>query len=50
MRSTPSRIASGGVVAEPLMSKHFPFVSYLDAYRFIDQQGDKTMKVFIDVA
>ena len=43
-------IASGGVVAEPLMSKHFPFASYLDAYRFIDQQGDKTMKVFIDVA
>jgi len=43
-------IASGGVVTEPLMSKHFPFAAYLDAYRFIDQQGDKTMKVFIDVA
>lgn len=43
-------LASGGVVAEPLMSKHFPFEAYLDAYRFIDQQGDKTMKVFIDVA
>jgi len=43
-------IASGGVVTEPLMSKHFPFASYLEAYRFIDQQGDKTMKVFIDVA
>ena len=43
-------IASGGIVTEPLMSKHFPFDAYLDAYRFIDQQGDKTMKVFIDVA
>jgi L-iditol 2-dehydrogenase len=43
-------IASGGIVTEPLMSKHFPFEAYLDAYRFIDQQGDKTMKVFIDVA
>ena len=32
------------------MSKHFPFEAYLDAYHFIDQQGDKTMKVFIDVA
>ena len=27
-----------------------PFDEYLDAYRFIDRQGDKTMKVFIDVA
>ena len=43
-------IGSGGVVAEPLMSKHFQFASYLEAYHFIDQQGDKTMKVFIDVA
>jgi 2-desacetyl-2-hydroxyethyl bacteriochlorophyllide A dehydrogenase len=43
-------IASGGVITEPLMSKHFPFDAYLEAYRFIDQQGDKTMKVFIDVA
>jgi threonine dehydrogenase-like Zn-dependent dehydrogenase len=43
-------IASGGVITEPLMSKHFPFAAYLDAYHFIDQQGDKTMKVFIDVA
>ena len=32
------------------MSRHFPFEAYLDAYRFIDRQGDKTMKVFIDVA
>ncbi len=43
-------IASGGIVAEPLVSKHFPLESYLAAYRFIDQQGDKTMKVFVDVA
>ena len=43
-------IASGGVITEPLMSKHFAFDDYLAAYRFIDQQGDKTMKVFIDVA
>lgn len=43
-------IASGGVITEPLMSKHFPFDAYLDAYRFIDQQGDKAMKVFIDMA
>ena len=43
-------IASGGVITEPLMSKHFSLDDYVDAYRFIDQQGDKAMKVFIDVA
>jgi 2-desacetyl-2-hydroxyethyl bacteriochlorophyllide A dehydrogenase len=43
-------IASGGVITEPLMSKHFAFDDYLQAYKFIDQARDKTMKVFIDVA
>jgi L-iditol 2-dehydrogenase len=43
-------VASGEVITEPLMSKHFPFDAYLEAYRFIDQQGDRTLKVFIDVA
>jgi L-iditol 2-dehydrogenase len=43
-------IASGRVITEPLMSQHFPFDAYLEAYRFIDRQGDRTMKVFIDVA
>jgi L-iditol 2-dehydrogenase len=42
-------IASGGIISEPLMSKHFTMDDYIEAYRFIDQQGDKTMKVFIDV-
>jgi L-iditol 2-dehydrogenase len=43
-------IASGAVKTEPLMSTHFKFDDYLQAYHFIDQQGDKTMKVFIDVS
>jgi L-iditol 2-dehydrogenase len=43
-------IASGGIITEPLISKHFAMDDYLQAYRFIDQQGDKTMKVFIDIA
>lgn len=43
-------IASGAVKTEPLMSIHFSIDNYLDAYRYIDQQGDKTMKVFIDVS
>jgi 2-desacetyl-2-hydroxyethyl bacteriochlorophyllide A dehydrogenase len=43
-------IASGGVVTGPLMSKHFSLDQYSEAYHFIDTQGDKSLKVFIDVA
>lgn len=42
-------IASGQVITQPLFSKHFPIEDYLSAYQFIEAQGDKTMKVFIDV-
>jgi len=42
-------IGFGGIVTEPLISKHFPLDQYLDAYRFIEEQGDRSMKVFIDV-
>ena len=43
-------IASGAVKTASLFSKHFSLDEYLDAYRFIDEQGDKSMKVFIDVS
>jgi L-iditol 2-dehydrogenase len=43
-------VASGDIVTEPLMSEHFPMDRYLDAYRYIDEKRDQTMKVFIDVA
>lgn len=43
-------IATGAVATEPLFSKHFPMDDYLDAYKYIDTQRDKTMKVFIDIA
>jgi 2-desacetyl-2-hydroxyethyl bacteriochlorophyllide A dehydrogenase len=43
-------IADGSVKTDPLFSKHFSLDDYLDAYRFIDDQGDKSMKVFIDVS
>jgi 2-desacetyl-2-hydroxyethyl bacteriochlorophyllide A dehydrogenase len=43
-------IESGDVITEPLMSKHFSFDEYLDAYRFIDEQRDMSMKVFIDIS
>ena len=42
-------IASGGIVTEPLVTRHFPLEEYLAAYRFIDEAGDETMKVVIDV-
>ncbi|MGB7537569.1 MAG: alcohol dehydrogenase catalytic domain-containing protein [Anaerolineales bacterium] len=42
-------IASGGLLTEPLVSKHFPMVDYLEAYRFIERFGDRSLKVIIDV-
>ena len=42
-------IGTGEVVTGPLESRHFPFESYPDAYRFIDEQGERSMKVFIDL-
>jgi L-iditol 2-dehydrogenase len=42
-------IASGGIITGPLVTKHFPLESYLEAYRFIEKFGDRSMKVIIDV-
>jgi len=43
-------IGSGEVATKPLMSRHYSMDDYLDAYKFIDQARDRTMKVFIDIA
>jgi len=43
-------IASGAVKTEPLQSIHYSFDQYLEAYHYIERQGDKTMKVFVDVS
>ncbi len=43
-------IASQAIRTGPLMSIHFSIDNYLDAYHYIERQGDKTMKVFIDVS
>lgn len=37
------------VVLAPLVSKHFPFKEYKQAYEFIDANRETTMKVIIDV-
>jgi len=42
-------IASGEVQSQPLVSKHFAFEDFAKAYAFIDDEGDKAMKVMIDV-
>jgi L-iditol 2-dehydrogenase len=43
-------IASGAIITEPLISKHYSLDDYIEAYHFIDKFGDKSMKVVIDVA
>ncbi len=42
-------IDSGKIRTAPLVSKHFNFESYMEAYSYIEEQGDKTMKVMIDL-
>ena len=43
-------IATGKVQTAPLITSSFPFDQYLEAYKFIEEQGDKTLKVMINVA
>lgn len=42
-------IASGKIITSPLLTQTFPMAEYLEAYQFIEHQGDKTMKVMIDL-
>ena len=42
-------IASGRLITDPLFTRHFPFGAYNSVYNFIDDQGDKVMKVFVDL-
>jgi threonine dehydrogenase-like Zn-dependent dehydrogenase len=43
------RVAAGEIVTKPLESKHFPFEQYADAYDFIEREGERCLKVFIDL-
>ena len=43
-------IASGKIKTAPLITQHFPFDQYGDAYKFIETNTDKAVKVMIDVA
>lgn len=42
-------IESGKINLNSLVTNHFPFEQYDEAYRFIDRKKDKTMKVIIDM-
>jgi 2-desacetyl-2-hydroxyethyl bacteriochlorophyllide A dehydrogenase len=42
-------IDSGEVQTEPLVSKHFSFEQYREAYAFIEEEGERSMKVMIDL-
>ncbi len=42
-------IASGKIITKPIITCNFPFNKYLDAYKFIENQQDKCMKVMIDL-
>ncbi len=42
-------IRSGQVITGPLVTTHFSFEHYADAYRFIDDQRDKALKIMIDL-
>ncbi|MHA1156682.1 MAG: zinc-dependent alcohol dehydrogenase, partial [Candidatus Heimdallarchaeota archaeon] len=42
-------VNSGKIQLEPLMTKHFKFDDYNQAYQYISEMKDKVMKVFIDV-
>jgi 2-desacetyl-2-hydroxyethyl bacteriochlorophyllide A dehydrogenase len=42
-------IASGKIITSPLITRSFPFENYPDAYKFIEEQGDRSMKVMIDL-
>lgn len=42
-------IDSGKIKTGPLISRHFQFEQYLQAYQFIEEKGDRIMKVMIDL-
>lgn len=42
-------IENGNIKTSPLITKHFSFDKYLEAYQYIDNQGAETLKVIIDL-
>lgn len=42
-------LADRSIVTDPLVTRHFPFEEYGEAYEYIERQGDKSLKVMIDL-
>ncbi|MGN0195409.1 MAG: zinc-binding dehydrogenase [Candidatus Cryptobacteroides sp.] len=42
-------VSDGKIMLDPLISRHFPFDQYDDAYRYIDENRGTAMKVIIDL-
>ena len=42
-------VEEGKIRLKPLMTKHFSFTKYPDAYKYIDENRETTMKVIVDV-
>jgi L-iditol 2-dehydrogenase len=42
-------IKDGHVITGPLETAHFPFESYKSAYDYVDSEGERSMKVFVDL-
>ena len=42
-------MSSGKIITGPLLTKSFPFDKYFDAYKFIEEHGEMSMKVMIDL-
>ena len=42
-------ISTGEIVTAPLLTRSFPFKKFEEAYKFIEQEGDRSMKVMLDL-
>jgi len=42
-------ISSENINLNPLITKRFPFEKYIEAYKFIEKQGDRYMKIIIEM-
>ncbi|MGM0531896.1 MAG: zinc-dependent alcohol dehydrogenase [Bacteroidota bacterium] len=46
---TVAMLSEGKVLVDPLITSHFPFEQYQEAYKYIEEHGDRIMKVFINL-
>jgi len=43
------KLLASSIKIAPLVSRHFPFVAWADAYRYIEKNGASSMKVMVDL-